>query len=493
MEEQMEIKRFIADDIRAAMISVKETLGSDAVILSNRRKGDRIEILAAKELDPESIWPADVSNSQSQQRVSVSTENSNSEMDLRIQSALRRPGVFDAASYSEEVVEPLKSAGLSGPRHPSRVTPGRGDEQVLEGLNLLAERAKPTPQRAESRSASSAPPQGGATPETSLGNQAPLTASEKAAELEDAQASSSADVILDSLKQLLTEELTKVNRLASSSQVARNQVIDCMVTLGLSPDVAEEIEARFESERPSDLAAELSLQDQVVELVADSVNVFEDDFIDGGGLFAIIGASGVGKTTTVAKLAARYALKYGKESIALISTDAFKIGGQDQLQTFGKVLNIPVLLATNKKELIEALDASSDKDLVLIDSAGASLRDIKLNRELSDHKTYGSRLENILVVSSTSQLGLSEQIVKDYQHAHIRAAVVTKVDEAINLGSAVTLLIRSQVPMAYSCNGQGLSDIALAKIRSLLTSSFAMIEKVNQVGAQQKKDMSFHA
>ena len=80
MEEQMEIKRFIADDIRAAMISVKETLGSDAVILSNRRKGDRIEILAAKELDPESIWPTHVSNDQSQQRVSVSTENSNSEM-----------------------------------------------------------------------------------------------------------------------------------------------------------------------------------------------------------------------------------------------------------------------------------------------------------------------------------------------------------------------------------------------------------------------------
>lgn len=491
MEEQMEIKRFIADDIRAAMISVKETLGSDAVILSNRRKGDKIEILAAKELDPESIWPTHVSADQSQQRVSVSTENSNSEMDLRVKSALRRPGVFDAASYSEEVVEPLKSAGLSSPRHPSRVTPGRGDEQVLEGLNLLAKGAKPTPQRAESRSASSATQ--GPTPETSPGKQAPLTAFEKAAELEDAQASSSADVILDSLKQLLTEELTKVNRLASSSQVARNQVIDCMVTLGLSPDVAEEIEARFESERPSDLAAELSLRDQVVEMVADSVNVFEDDFIDGGGLFAIIGASGVGKTTTVAKLAARYALKYGKESIALISTDAFKIGGQDQLQTFGKVLNIPVLLATNKKELIEALDASSDKDLVLIDSAGASLRDIKLNRELSDHKTYGSRLENILVVSSTSQLGLSEQIVKDYQHADIRAAVVTKVDEAINLGSAVTLLIRSQVAMAYSCNGQGLSDIALAKIRSLLTSSFAMIERVSQVGAQQKKDMSFHA
>ena len=97
------------------------------------------------------------------------------------------------------------------------------------------------------------------------------------------------------------------------------------------------------------------------------------------------------------------------------------------------------------------------------------------------------------MVSSTSQLGLSEQIVKDYQHAQIRAAIVTKVDEAINLASAVTLLIRSQIPMAYSCNGQGLSDIALAKIRSLLTSSFAMIEKVNQVGAQQKKDMSFHA
>jgi len=105
----------------------------------------------------------------------------------------------------------------------------------------------------------------------------------------------------------------------------------------------------------------------------------------------------------------------------------------------------------------------------------------------------GGPVKNLLVVSATSQLGLSEQVVLDYAHADIRAIVVTKIDEAVSLGSALSMLTRSKLPLAYSCNGQAISDIAVAKIQSLLTNGFAMMEWSEKSSLLNDKEALIHA
>jgi flagellar biosynthesis protein FlhF len=207
----------------------------------------------------------------------------------------------------------------------------------------------------------------------------------------------------------------------------------------------------------------------------------------------MIGASGVGKTTTVAKLAARYSLLHGRSSIGLITTDAFKIGGQDQLATFGKLLGIAVHAAHDEDQLTDALKRNMDKQLVLIDSAGMSARDVRMNRHLARIKMHGTFAKNILIASATSQPGLADVVLEEYAHASVHGAVLTKVDEAVNLGPGLSTLVQKAVPLAYSCDGQGLADIQVAHLTSLLKEAFTRVREARDIEFESHEVQQQHA
>ena len=501
MEEQMEIKRFLADDIRSAMISVRETLGEDAVILSNRRKGEKIEILAAIELDPDAIMRDQSLRQATRQRVKVSNMKDTRSIDLRVQSALRREGGLKSSVYREEVLEPkahqteagaLSERDLSA-RLSALVAKGPAESatprrQVDKDQSSCLSRDLPCRDASDEKAAAVFSPAGARVQSVPVMTRQVTGMSAVQAERLDAL-----QIEFDALKRLLTSELSLPTGQPKVDQYSQNQVTNCMIGLGLSADLVERVMTQVDFTKTEAVVQSQSAQSQTRDILEQVIRETENDFIDGGGVVAVIGASGVGKTTTVAKLAARFAAKHGRESVALITTDAIKVGGQDQLLTFGKLLGIPVQLATDSEQLIAALRQCKDKKLVLIDSAGASLRDLKLNRELSRIKMLGGPVKNMLVVSATSQLGLSEQVARDYGHADIRAVVVTKIDEAVNLGSALAMLIRSKLPFAYSCNGQAMPDIAGAKIRSILTSGFAMMEKSENSSLLNDKEALIHA
>ena len=106
---------------------------------------------------------------------------------------------------------------------------------------------------------------------------------------------------------------------------------------------------------------------------------------------------------------------------------------------------------------------------------------------------HGEHAKNLLIVSATSQMGLADEVLKAYSHAPVHAAVLTKVDEAIDLGSGLSTLIQEQLPLAYCCQGQGLSDIELARISSILSTSFAMMRKSKRINRLQRKEKRIHA
>ena len=497
----MEIKRFLADDIRSAMISVRETLGEDAVILSNRRKGEKIEILAAIELDPDAIMRDQSLRQATRQRVKVSNMKDTRSIDLRVQSALRREGGLKSSVYREEVLEPKAhqteagalserdlSARLSAlvAKGPTESAPSR--RQVDKDQSSCVSRDLPCLDALNEKAAAVIKPAGARIQSVPVMTHQVTGVSAVQAERLDALQNE-----FDALKRLLTNELPLLAAQTKVGQYSQNQITNCMIGLGLSPDLVERVMTQVDFTKTEAVEQGQNAQSQTRDILEQVIRETENDFIDGGGVVAVIGASGVGKTTTVAKLAARFAAKHGRESVALITTDAIKVGGQDQLLTFGKLLGIPVQLATDSEQLIAALRQCKDKKLVLIDSAGASLRDLKLNQELSRIKMLGGPVKNLLVVSATSQLGLSEQVVLDYAHADIRAIVVTKIDEAVSLGSALSMLTRSKLPLAYSCNGQAISDIAVAKIQSLLTNGFAMMEWSEKSSLLNDKEALIHA
>jgi len=303
---------------------------------------------------------------------------------------------------------------------------------------------------------------------------------------------------LGELKTLLRKELTRLRSLQGRELPFETHCKEVLMDMGFSAQAIEQvIEAlAVEEETASASLAEgtsMGACQRVHNALARSIQVVDRDLIGAGGVFSMIGASGVGKTTTVAKLAARYSLLHGRSSIGLITTDAFKIGGQDQLATFGKLLGIAVHAAHDEDQLTDALKRNMDKQLVLIDSAGMSARDVRMNRHLARIKMHGTFAKNILIASATSQPGLADVVLEEYAHASVHGAVLTKVDEAVNLGPGLSTLVQKAVPLAYSCDGQGLADIQVAHLTSLLKEAFTRVREARDIEFESHEVQQQHA
>ena len=191
------------------------------------------------------------------------------------------------------------------------------------------------------------------------------------------------------------------------------------------------------------------------------LSVTHNDVIESGGIVALVGPTGVGKTTTIAKIAAQYAMKNSNEDIAIISTDHFRIGAHDQISIYGSILNVPVVTANSEAELIKALSIVSRKKLVLIDTAGLSQRDARVKEIMQTLSKLSKDLITYLVISANSQLCVQKEIINNFMSDGLNGVIVSKTDEASQIGGAFTAVIENQLPIAYETNGQRVpEDIA---------------------------------
>jgi flagellar biosynthesis protein FlhF len=227
------------------------------------------------------------------------------------------------------------------------------------------------------------------------------------------------------------------------------RVLEELSAMDVAPDVAMALAAltprRTTLEDPSHIP---------LALLVKHLPVVEDLSSVSGGIMAIVGPTGAGKTTTIAKLAARWCMRHGSQDLALVSTDGYRIGARDQLMTYARILGAPMHAANSGKELARVLDRLKSKKMILIDTAGMGPRDVRLTEQLAALQLGAARARVLLALPAQGEGHALDEIVRAFARVTPVACILTKVDEAASLGAAISTTLRHRLKIAYVCDGQ---------------------------------------
>ena len=266
-----------------------------------------------------------------------------------------------------------------------------------------------------------------------------------------------------------------------------------LMSLGLSSKLSQSIAKRTATQGLTKHSWLESLK-----LLAKLVPINDEDILTNGGIVSLIGPTGVGKTTTVAKLAARFALKHGRRGITLITTDNYRIGAHEQLRTYGRILGVPVHVATDAVELkcllkeVKAKAEGSEHQLTLIDTAGICQKDIRLGEQLMTLNLRGMDIKNYLVLSATGQMNLQDEVIRSFKKLKLSGCMLTKIDEAASLGEVMSVLIQHKLPLHFVCDGQKVpDDLHQARGQLLVKEAVKLMRHTNKPPSSEELAYSF--
>jgi flagellar biosynthesis protein FlhF len=283
---------------------------------------------------------------------------------------------------------------------------------------------------------------------------------------------------LQNLRDLMESQLSVLqwDRFSQKHPV-RTVLLNLMSEMGLGADICETVLSHLDklNDDPH------KVWQQALGILARCIPINRRDLLAEGGRIALVGSTGVGKTTTIAKIAARFAHIHGKRSVAMISTDQFRIGAQEQLQHYARLLEVPLLMAGNSEELCDRLDMLADKKLVLIDTAGMSQRDLRLSEQFHRLQLGAPEIKPYLVLSANTQLAALNQTILNFRKVKLAGAFVTKLDEAASLGGIITASIRHQLVLAYCGTGQQVpEDLEPAKSHRLISKAVSLMQRYGE-------------
>ncbi len=237
------------------------------------------------------------------------------------------------------------------------------------------------------------------------------------------------------------------------------EALRILLNAGFSPQLCGELADELAA-LPAD--PNTRLIDRLQKLLEPKIQTLDPlSVFDPGGIFAFIGPTGVGKTTAIAKIAARCVLRYGRDQLALLTTDTFRIGAQEQLKVYAKIIGVPVVTLRDSDDLSTKLNSMKDRRVILLDTAGVSQRDTQMLEQAKLLLEGAPSLKRILVMSSTTDLRTQEDVILMHQMATqneaqkaLIGAIITKTDEAAQIGPVVDCLIRHKLPLMFLANGQ---------------------------------------
>jgi len=457
----MKIRRVFAQDMRQAIRKVREELGPEAVILSSRNVEGGVEVVAAVDYDERVIQAA------AAERPAASAETRPASLFAQVLERTQKGEQGTAARPEQPAAAPAKARPAAAPAEPSRGArlSVSVDDDLSDAISF-AEPPQPEPQP-QSR------PQPSVAPAVEWIQDPAIQAMRQE---------------LKMLRSLFENQLSLLDwQQQARRQPVRATLLRQLHELGLGADVCRKLADHFGGEADPERAFQRALA-----VIAKNTPVTNDDILDRGGIVAMVGPTGVGKTTTVAKLAARFVLRHGRNSVALLTTDNFRIGAQDQLRNFARILGVPVYTATNPTELKTQLADLRDKRLVLIDTAGMSQRDMGLSEQFHTLAASGLPIRSYLVLSANAQLAALSETVRAFARVKPVACILTKLDEATSLGGALTAVLRHQLPVAYLGTGQRVpEDLQPARSDKLIEQARTLAENYRQESDDETLALTF--
>jgi flagellar biosynthesis protein FlhF len=539
----MNIRRFVAENSRAALRQVRDTLGGDAIILANRSVEGGVEVLAAA---PEAVDALT-------RRMTATTPAS-----LPLASAQRaspqvtptdlglKPASGEAAAASSSTAGKKRLASLFGRRTekhseaplpsmaeqtsvlstPRPMTPARSaatsylsfadeltaaavahdadDEDFVtriapEAVTLSRPAAVAQPAPVVVVQPAIVEPVAPAEPVINVADLNDVVAREVHKEVSreigrelgrdvindlthDVSQAVAGDVTRDVTREVakeihamqaaLTEQLSTLTWTdAMRRQPARTKLMQDLILAGFSPALSRHIQERVPEGHSIEEAREWA-----TSVLARNLPVASDgdELIAEGGVYALVGPTGVGKTTTVAKLAARFALKHGVDQLALITTDGFRIGAQDQLRIYGKILGVPVHSIHDQASLTSTIEQLANKKLVLIDTAGLSQRDERVTEQIA--MLRGAKAKRLVVLNATVDAETLDHVVAAFGDRAFAGCVITKTDEAARLGPVLDAVIRHRLRVHHVSTGQRVpEDLERPHAATLVRTAMARI------------------
>lgn len=460
----MKVKRIFAPDMQNAMRRVREEIGPDAVILSNKRVAGGVEVVASPESEYETA----------QAKLTQERELRKAEQIALLTglSGESRKALDEELARARARIGEARMAAEEPSLRPNANRQVRDSGSELERL-LREETALRSSQKTAQK--------------TQIAQS--LAPNVQTQYVDETHSIAGLQAEIDQLKQMLQQQVlgqqlapkretpppmkSAAPRPSVVTSKVQRQVFGRLVKLGLSETMAQGLIMGVEPNLPVDKAWRNALS-----RLAESLPVFGEELVDRGGMIALVGPTGAGKTTTIGKLATRYVLEHGSAGIALVTTDSYRIGAHEQLKTFGRILDIPVRVVDENNSLDQVLKSLRSKRLVLIDTAGMNTRDPAGQEQLAMLQNCNIRMKKLLVLSTSSQRVLMEQAYSNLAPIGLNGMILTKVDEAGSLGEALALSIDKQLRVAYVCEGQRVpDDIEIAQRRDLISRAVVLMQQ----------------
>jgi len=439
---------------------VKDELGADAVIMSNRSVDEGVEIVAAKDFDEQAIH----NNLNSSNQDASSSRKANKKIELKN---------FETEKNKVHVVSSSRKIGADG-TVPKRPLQRNIDKYVgyAEKVNFTSETKKALIEKHNSSYQQPAKPK----PAKQFNHE--LTEKIKQQSTVPDKFMQEMRNEIKSLKTALDSKLSEVSwNQGVQTNPVRINLLRRLAEMGFSKKLSIKIANRLDSHQDSELAF-----DKAKEMLTKVLPVADDNLMDYGGIVALVGPTGVGKTTTIAKLAAKFIMKHGSRQVALITTDNYRIGAHEQLTTYGQLLDVPVRSAANAEELRSHINSFSDRRLILIDTAGMSQRDMRLAEQIQTLQQEYVPIKTYLVMSAATQYKAMNEIINAFKIFKPESSILTKLDETVIQGSAISAIIEHQLPISFMTNGQQVpEDIYFPE-------AYTMIEQCADGLAQENND-----
>lgn len=397
----MSVKRYVAEDMRQALKQIRDELGPDAIILSNRRIEGGVEILTSLDADAD-LKPAE--------QASAVDAGETYTARGRVRSLNDEP-VVELKGNQNPVDQTTQQAAAP--------TPNPGQAQIDATFEHLMKQYR--------------------QPVSNNNDDQLLTAMRSE---------------IENLRLLLKDQMDHVRderwQMKNPLQAAVAQRFEAQ---GLNTQIARQFASEADLFNTVDDAWQDALQG-----LATALPVLDKKLLERKGVVALLGATGVGKTTTIAKLAIRYALKHGRDQLALVTTDSYRLAAYEQLRTLGRILDVPVRLVDENNNLNEVLHSLRHKSMVLIDTAGFHPGDVERVQQLQLLEQAKVPIQKLLVLPSTSQNKVLCGVYDLMDHIQLDGCVLSKVDEATSLGEVLSLVVEKQLPVAYITDGQKIPD-----------------------------------